>query len=316
MEGGSAQPPARNSTPGVLHLKSPSFLSGILQRPLLAAIIVVCIVFVGAIGLALAGSGSSSSSSNSATTSVAVAPDVAPTAAPGTNAATPAPTSVPSPVAPTVAPTAAAEANRADCDKIRGTDYLSETEHAWFIANCIGVRTTIAATQSASGGTASAPAPTGAGGDPVTALANALGTIRTYRATMVLTATGVPTQNLTIEAALPNRLHVAGGGYEAIAIGSDIYLRIGGAWSKQPPASIPGLSSIPDINTLLQQANLTLKGTDTVSGRSCQLFVSGAATVCVDSNYLPLRLTYADSNVQTSVFFTAINGPVSINAPV
>jgi len=31
------------------------------------------------------------------------------------------------------------DANRADCEAIRGTDYLSDEERAWFLAYCVGV---------------------------------------------------------------------------------------------------------------------------------------------------------------------------------
>jgi hypothetical protein len=36
------------------------------------------------------------------------------------------------------APTQPPLTNRADCDSIRGTAYLSEEEHQWFISNCLG----------------------------------------------------------------------------------------------------------------------------------------------------------------------------------
>ena len=43
------------------------------------------------------------------------------------------PTSTPVPPAPTVPPVT----NRRDCSAIRGTDYLSQEERAWFLDNCV-----------------------------------------------------------------------------------------------------------------------------------------------------------------------------------
>ena len=303
-------------------MNRPSLLDSIMERRLLIAGLVVGVVFLLGIGYAL-GSGSSSHSS-APTANVLVAPDVAPTATPAsatvvaTQPATTAPAATPT---TTAAPTGP-EANRADCDKIRGSDYLSETEHAWFIANCTGSRapTPAPASQTPAAGASTGGASTGGAStattDPVAALARVVRGITSYRATLVVDATGIPTQNWRIEAALPNRYHIDGGVFEVILIGGDTYLKYNGAWSKQPEASIPNLGQVTDMNVLLQGANFTVQGTDSINGKSCQLFVSGEATLCVDANYTPLRFSYAVSGFRATVFFTEINGAVSIAAPI
>jgi hypothetical protein len=52
----------------------------------------------------------------------------------GTSSAdSPAPRTI---VTPEAAPTATVVADRASCEEIRGTDYRSNSERQWFIANC------------------------------------------------------------------------------------------------------------------------------------------------------------------------------------
>src|SRR5581483_3608403 len=60
--------------------------------------------------------------------------------------------------APTAAPTATSEPNRASCDQIRGTAYLSAAEQAWYQQNCSATPTAVASSSAGASTAAAAPA--------------------------------------------------------------------------------------------------------------------------------------------------------------
>jgi hypothetical protein len=64
--------------------------------------------------------------------------DTTPTPVPDTQTPQPEPTAEPTPEpAPPPQPEPAPVTNRADCNQIRGTNYLSAEERTWFLANCV-----------------------------------------------------------------------------------------------------------------------------------------------------------------------------------
>lgn len=69
------------------------------------------------------------------------------------------PTPVPT-LGATAAPSPTAVANRRDCNRIRGTDYLSGEEREWYLANCLNAAQ---AGSSAAGGSSAGPAPAASG---------------------------------------------------------------------------------------------------------------------------------------------------------
>ena len=127
-------------------MRLPRFLEGVPRYALLLP--VPGVAFLIALGVALATTDGGGGSRDHAV----VAPTIS-----LQNLDTP-PTPAPT-VATAASPSPTAAVNRQDCNRIRGTDYLSGEERDWYLANCLG------GGQAAAPGSSGAP-PAAAGGPP------------------------------------------------------------------------------------------------------------------------------------------------------
>lgn len=156
-------------------------------------------------------------------------------------------------------------------------------------------------------------------------MAQAFAQVRSFRAQVIIESGGTR-EEIKMEAVLPDRFRIEMAGFQAINIGDDLWLNIGGTWMQQPGlgGAIPLTpSEIQDsIDELLTNSAVTRRGTDTVGGVPCQIIVvsEGIAAeeteMCVAQNNLPLRFVYLGANDKTTILFTDFNANITINRPI
>jgi len=168
--------------------------------------------------------------------------------------------------------------------------------------------------------------PSGAGVEgELAALVQGLKDLKTFKANIIIEAAGQPKQEGSIEAVLPDRIHITFPGAEVISIGSDLYLKAGPTWSKQAGG---GLGAIFDLNQITDvfagvdvSSRTTQGGLETIGGQRCQLYtvVTSDGTkseVCVANN-LPVRIiSEAPGGGKFTIVFSSLNSTLEIRAPI
>jgi hypothetical protein len=168
---------------------------------------------------------------------------------------------------------------------------------------------------------ATTPAGGGASSSELTAAADALSKVKSFRAKITIEAPNLPKQDGSLEVILPDKYHVTITGVEIIAIGNDNYLKIGTTWIKQTGASASPfkLSDVTSgITALAGTTGLTKGGTDTVDGKRCQIYsqTSAGTEYCIGSDNLILRIVQQAGGSKTTIVFTDYNANFEIKAPI
>jgi hypothetical protein len=148
--------------------------------------------------------------------------------------------------------------------------------------------------------------------------------LKSFQATITITTPNQPQQFGILEASLPDRYHITIGQVEVINIGDDTYLRSGGDWVKQQSAagarSLNGqaiAAAVSNAAKQLQSQTLTKGSTDTISSKTCQLYLAGPDQFCIGPDTLPFRIVSVQPDgSRSTIVFTSFNGTVDIKAPI
>jgi hypothetical protein len=122
----------------------------------------------------------------------------------------------------------------------------------------------------------------------------------------------------------PDKYDITVGDNEALAIGSDTYIRNGGVWIKTPATSTGsgGLFNPGGVEASIEAAKaavITKGATDTVNGIQCQIYSYSDGTanydICVADN-LPLRIVRVAGESKSTITFSDFNGDFDIKRPI
>jgi hypothetical protein len=143
--------------------------------------------------------------------------------------------------------------------------------------------------------------------------------LKSFRATISTGGTSAVTG--TMEEVLPDKFHLTlPGGIEVINIGNDSYSKSGATWTKSTstagPRSTLAAADITNQIKALQTAGVAKGGTDSVNGKTCQIYTSGDTEYCIDSNKLPLRIVTGTGTSKATIIFTDFNTNIDIKAPI
>ena len=180
---------------------------------------------------------------------------------------------------------------------------------------------------------------TGDAGDLQKALMN-LSTQKSFRATVAADAGATGKFEVALEVALPDKLHVTlksapssipamFSGAEVIGIGSDLYVKTGGKWTKESTQDLglgdlsTGVSELTSEFDDLGSTTVVTKGSmDTVNGKRCQIYAikdtadpTSTGDVCIADN-LPQRLKVNFDGGSATITFSDFNANINIQKPI